>query len=165
MRIRIIILSFFILLLCGCKGKEPPVPVVEFSATAAVYTDYKLQSRNEFQARVTSAAQGVLSVILTSPAELAGLSCRWGDGFEMTYNDLCLKGEEAYLPDFSFQRVIYDVLKCVRRAECTGFAEGIATFQGRIPAGEYVAETDSAGYLKEIFVEEINLEIQFSYKE
>ncbi len=84
----------------------------------------------------------------------------------MVYNDLCLKGEEYYLPDFSFQRVIYDVLKCLHRnPECIGFADGLATFEGSIPAGEYVAVTDAKGYIQKISVEEINLEIQFFYKE
>ncbi len=166
MKIRILLLSFFILFFCGCKAKEPPDPLVEFSASAVVCIDDKLHSRSEFQAQVTSAAQGVLSVTLTGPSELAGLSCRWGDGFEMSYKDLCLKGEENYLPDFAFQRAIYDVLKSLpQKATCTSFADGVATFEGSIPAGEYTLTTDTEGYIQEISVEEINLEMQFSYKE
>ncbi len=135
----------------------------EFSAVAVVYVNDSLQSRCELQGQVVSTAQGVLSVTLTNPRELAGLCCKWGDGFEMWYNDLCLKGEEAYLPDFAFPRVMYDVLRDLpQNGVCTSFEEGIATFGGKVSAGEYIATTDGKGYIQNISVKEINLTIEFS---
>ncbi len=166
LKIRVLLLSFFILFFYGCKGDVPPVPVSEFTASAVVYVGDSLQDRSEFQARVVSSARGVLCVTLTSPRELAGLCCKWGDGFEMSYNDLCLKGEGTYLPDFSFQRVIYDVLEDLsKNPPYLSFKDGVATFEGRIPAGAYKALTDGNGYINKISVKEINLKIEFSYKE
>lgn len=131
-----------------------------------VYVGDSLQNRSEFQAQVVSSARGVLCVTLTSPPELSGLSCKWGEGFEMIYNGLCLKGEGAYLPDFSFQRVIYDVLEELsKNPPCLSFEDGVATFKGDIPAGTYKALTDSRGYASEISVKEINLKIELSHKE
>lgn len=166
MKIRILLLSFFIFIFCGCKGKEPPCPVTEFSADMVISVDDSLQSREELLAHAVSAARGVLCVTLTHPPEVSDLCYKWGDGFEMTYNGLKVLAEADYLPEFSFARVLYEVLENLREnPQCTGFEQEVATFEGRVTAGEYCAETDKAGNVQQISVGEINLTIEFSYKE
>ena len=164
MRIRIILLSFFLFLFSGCSTKAPPVPLCSFSASVNISVGDSLEKRNEFQAQISVTAPGVMTVTLTSPPEVAGLSYKWEQNFEMIYKGLHLQTEREYLPKFSFARVLYDVISDVEKnAAFEKFEEDKVLFQGTRGNEAYTLTTDENGYIQSIVVEKLNLEVEFFY--
>lgn len=164
MRIRIVLLSFFLLFFSGCGAKEPPVPLCSFSAFANISIKDSLENRNEFQANISSTAAGVMTITLTSPPEVAGLCYKWEQGFEMIYKNLHLRTERGYLPRFSFAQVMYDILIDVEKnAVCEEFDGERAVFKGKRGQEDYTLVTDSKGYIQSLCVEKLKLKIEFSY--
>lgn len=160
----LLLLSFFLFVLFGCEARTPPEPVVEFSSQATICVKDSLSGNFQLQGKVTCTAQGVLVITVTSPEELKGLCYKWVDGFEMIYNDLHLKTESDYLPDFSFPQVLHDVMgELIKGAQCCEYDGNTAIFEGESSCGEYRVVTDKRGYIQNISVKEISLAIDFIY--
>ena len=71
-----------------------------------------------------------------------------------------MKSSEKYLPCENFAAAIKSVLEDLsEKAEFKGFSESFAVFSGISESGEYEALTDKDGFIKNISLKEINLNV------
>ena len=71
-----------------------------------------------------------------------------------------MKSSEKYLPCENFAAAIKSVLEDLsKKAEFKGFRESFAVFSGISESGEYEALTDKDGFIKNISLKEINLNV------
>lgn len=159
--------SFFLMLilfLTGCSA-EPPVPVLDFKGYITVDGSKAFDSLFDIEAEIHSSLQGAVTITVTTPDELWGLTYKWRDDFEMIYESLHVKTHKGYLPDEAFAQGIYNVLCSMsRQPECKDYSEGEAVFEGECPSGRFRVITDKKGYIQNISVKEINLSVSFSYE-
>lgn len=144
-----------VIFLFGCTPNVPPTPCLEFSANIrAVGESYSLE------AQLSSTSQGALFISVTTPDEIAGLSYSFKDELSISFSGLKMKSSEKYLPCENFAAAIKSVLEDLsEKAEFKGFRESFAVFSGISESGEYEALTDKDGFIKNISLKEINLNV------
>ena len=152
-----------ILFLTGCSA-EPPVPVLDFKGIITVDGTECFDALFDIEAEIHSTLQGAVTITVTTPDELWGLTYKWRDDFEMIYESLHVKTQKGYLPDDAFAQAIYNVLcDLSRQPECKDFSDGVALFEGECQSGKYTVTTDKKGYTQNISIREINLSADFRY--
>lgn len=162
----ILLLSFFLLFLCGCAEKEPPAPNLDFTASVLINYDDSMSSPKVCTGQITSTSQGMLTLRLQSDNALDNLRYKWDEKLTISYGELSLETPVDYLPSFSFAQAIYNVLfDLPRGGEFKGFSEDYALFSGTTQSGEYSLTTDLDGNIIEISVKEINFVTCFSYED
>ena len=161
----ILLLSFFVLLLCGCAEKEPPAPNLDFTASVLINYDDSMSSPKVCTGQITSTSQGMQTLRLQSDDALDNLRYKWDEKLTISYGELSLETPVDYLPSFSFAQAIYNVLfDLPRNGVFKGFSEDYALFSGATQSGEYEVKTDKEGTIQQISVKELNLTVDFTYE-
>lgn len=149
--------------LAGCTGKTPPTPQLDFTSEISVSLG---EDTNFLKGNLVSSSQGTLSLEITTPDEIRGLTYKWRDNLNVSLQDISVEVDKGYFPKTSVPSALYNVLFHVHRSgEFQGFDGDIATFTGRSESGDYTLKTDSKGKICEISLEEINIKIKFEYKQ
>lgn len=158
--------SFVLILMLfftGCNA-QPPVPVLDFKGCITVDGTECFDSLFDIEAEIHSTLQGAVTITVTTPDELWGLTYNWRDDFEMIYESLHVKTQKGYLPNDAFAQAVYNVLcDLSRQPECKDFSAGVAVFEGECPSGKYKVVTDNKGYIQNVSIKEINLSADFRY--
>ena len=165
------ILCFFIcalmLIFCSCKKAEPSDIKGAFEADAVVKFSRPFGNIDTVGMEVSGvfrSGQGQFTI--TSPDELATLSYKWVRGVEISLDSLECRTEVSYLPKESFIQTLYKVLCHVTvNGEFKGKPGEFWEFEGCTEGISYRVLTDKEGYIRNIFVEELNFTAEISYKE
>lgn len=160
-----ICLFFICAVICtlgACGNRSVPLPVLDFSAQVSICDDYGLK---DLEAEVNSTMQGAVTIKLTSPDELWGLTYKWSDGFELIYDGLHCKTQKGYMPEEAFAEALYNVFCALSRVEqYSSFTGAVALYEGQCNSGQYKVITEKKGYIQNISIEEINLSADFTYE-
>lgn len=161
----IFLISAVTVIFNACTPAPPSQPVLDFEAKITVDGEKAFDGLFSPEAEITSTMQGAVTIKTTTPDELWGLTYKWSDGFEIIYDGLHAQTQKGYLPDDAYAQAVYNVLCAMsREQECDSFSEGVAVFTGECPGGSYRAVTDAKGYIQNISIEEINLNVDFIYE-
>ncbi len=164
-KIFLCLLVIAFMLLSACSAKPPAQPVLDFQGKMIVDGTKAYDGLFSIEADIASTMQGAVTIQVTTPDELWGLTYKWTDGFEMIYEGLHAKTQKDYLPKDSFAQAVYNVFCALsRESTCDSFSDGVATFTGECASGKYKVTTDSKGYIQNISIEEINLSADFIYE-
>lgn len=163
--------KFLFLLVCiaslfsaSCSKNVPPEVKSDFEALIRVEGIETELTEFILEAEIYVEDGTFVEIVVISPEEISGLSYIWEDGFEMAYKNLHCKTELGYLPDFSFSQAIYNVLgEVYKNKAASKNRSGDWIFTGESGSGEYEVITDEEGYIKNISLKEIKLDIDFEY--
>lgn len=163
---RILLIAFFLVTIpfTACKN-EKPLPEVskDFCAEATIHQKNVISDDYILKAEISVEKAAKVEIDVFYPEDLSGLSYVWNEeGFEMVYDDLHCKSESDYLPEFTFSRTIYNVIRSVYSNPQGEYTEnGDVLFTGNCESGDFELLTDCEGNLKNISVKEINFSADF----
>jgi len=153
------------LFLQGCQDTKKTVEIQpDFEAVINVRRDAADAQDFALQGEISVENRTDVEITVISPKETKGLTYSWDEDFEMVFEDLYCKAETDYLPSFTYEQGIYNVLQSLYgNTDPKKLEDGSWLFAGKSASGDYEVIADSNGYIKDISVEEINLYATFEY--
>ncbi|QEY34125.1 hypothetical protein FL966_03170 [Caproiciproducens galactitolivorans] len=154
------IFAFLVLVLPLAACSSPTVQAAEIHFSFQCKADVNTNGE-QFLCNLSRTAPGRASVQVLS-GDLDGLSFDWdGDGFSISYKDLCAKSEDCVLPDTAFASVLVKVLDYAERSDSlTSGADG--SFTGTFEDKDFTITVDkNTGDIQTLVIPETNLSVKF----
>ncbi len=160
---RKIALLFFVcvLFLTSCSS-EPSDIITNFSATT------KIEYNNvNIEGNIVTNKNNILTFTVTSPTSMEGYEYNYKNGeLTINYGNLTVNAEQDYLPQYSFVKVLYNVLTSLS-AENNCYLDSsdnaLAWYKGSCNSGKYSIEAEySTGVIHKITVDTIGFAAEFS---
>lgn len=159
-----ILCVFFVLpmiVIGGCDSAEIQDNSIKTDFSADFEADYR---NSEYKGKISNNRQGVLTVDITYPHTLEGLSVRYYSGeMHLARENLDSSADEAYLPVKSFPSVIKSVFDGINGDKSTivSISEEECERTLNTPIGNAVIITEE-NIISDIRIEEIGFSIKFS---
>lgn len=154
------IFAFFILTLpfTACSASTMETTDINFCFQCKADVNF---NGEQFCCNLSRDAPGRASVQLLN-GDLNGLSYNWdGDGFSVSYGDVCAKSEDCVLPDTSFAVALLQVLDYAERSDSlTPGSNG--TFTGNLNDCDFTITVDkNSGNIQTLAFPQKNLSVKF----
>lgn len=159
-----ILCVFFVLpmfVMSGCENEEKQ----DYSIRTDFSADFEATYRNgEYKGKLSSNRQGVLTIDITYPQTIEGLSVRYYSGeMHLARENIDSSADEAYLPAQSFPRVVKSVFDGINSDKSTivSISEEECERNLNTTMGNAVIITGE-NIVRQIRIEEIDFFISFS---
>lgn len=159
-----ILCVFFVLplfIISGCDNAEKTDNNLKTDFSADFEATYR---ESEYRGKLSANRQGVLSIDVTYPQTLEGLSVRYYSGeMHLTRENLDSSADEAYLPDTSFSSVLKSVFDGINSGKATivSISEEECERTLRVSTGNAVIKSRE-NIIEQVRIEAIDFCVDFS---
>lgn len=153
---KVALLFFVVIILFSSCNNKPQLPNNDFSAQVDVeYNEVNIKGN------IVMNKNKMMQFSVTYPDSMAGYTYCYKDGkLEIKYGNMVVSGEENYLPQNSFCKILYNVLISLSdESNCTliNSTSAVAEYRGSCINGNYLITCEyCTGAIRKIFVEDLS---------
>lgn len=161
----LITIVFLCLFFCGCK-KQNYIPKTSNNAIVTQFTaDFLATYKNlDISGKITTGTHGMVIIDFKSPDTIEGLEVTYKNNqTQIAYNSLCSTADEAFLPDKSMPKILYEIVCKISdfSKSSTQKKERNNTYFFDITQGKCVMTADENGFVSSVNVENAEFKIDF----